>query len=171
MSVYIALGANLSSKDEAGNPMSPAQTFDAAVKALDGKGIKVTAMSGLWQSPAWPPGSNQPDYINACARISTRLDARSTLLALHDAERAFGRERSVKNAARPLDLDLLDYKGQVMEGSDIQIPHPRMLSRGFVLFPLCEIAPDWKDPIKKRAITDWIARLSLSDVEPMKRLT
>jgi len=170
MTVYIALGANLSSEDDAGRTLMPAQTFAAAASALAEQGVTVTAMSGLWQSPAWPPGSNQPDYINASARVKTHLDARQTLRALHNVERAFGRTRSVKNAARPLDLDLLDYRGQIIDAPDIEIPHPRMLTRGFVLFPLADIAPDWVDPIKKRAISDWIARLSLDDVMPMKRL-
>jgi len=171
MSVYIALGANLSSKDEAGNAVPPAQTFDSAARALKARGVNTAEVSALWQSPAWPPGSDQPDYINACARISTRLDAREALLALHDVEREFGRERGVKNAARPLDLDLLDYKGQVIAGSDIQIPHPRMLSRGFVLFPLSEVAPHWADPVHGIDIWDWIARLPLADVTHMRRLS
>lgn len=171
MSVYIALGANLSSEDASGNAMTPAQTFCVAADALNARGVCVQAMSGLWQSPAWPPGSNQPDYINACARVATDLEAKATLLVLHAVEREFGRTRSIKNAARPLDLDLLDFRGRVIGAEDIQIPHPRMLTRGFVLFPLSEVAPDWVDPIEKRAITDWIARLPLSDVEPMRRLT
>ncbi len=170
MPVYIALGANLSSEDDAGNSQSPAETFSATASALEERGIKVTAMSALWQSPAWPPGSKQPDYINACARIETTLSPRKMLRALHSVEAQFGRRRTVKNAARPLDLDLLDYGGQVIDAPDIEIPHPRMLARSFVLFPLAEVAPNWTDPRKKRAITDWIARLPLSDVMPMKRL-
>ena len=81
-----------------------------------------------------------------------------------------GRARSVKNAARTLDLDLLDYKGQITNEAMIILPHPRMLSREFVLFPLSEIAPDWTDPKKKRAIQDWIARLPLSSVAPLQRV-
>lgn len=170
MPVYIALGANLSSEDDAGTPMTPAQTFQAACEGLAVRGVVVEAISSLWQSPAWPPGSIQPDYINACARVKTDFDARQTLTVLHDVERAFGRTRSVKNAARPLDLDLLDYAGQVIDAGDIQIPHPRMLNRGFVLFPLSEVAPDWVDPIKKRAIADWTARLPLADVAPLNKI-
>jgi len=157
MAIYIALGANLSSHNARGDEIGPAETFALAFKALKTLDIHLVAMSGLWQSPAWPPGSDQPDYINACAKITTALDARQTLSALHKVEAQFGRSRSVKNAPRPLDLDLLDYKGQVIAAEAIEIPHPRMLTRGFVLFPLSEVAPNWTDPKK-------------SDVEPMKRL-
>ena len=92
------------------------------------------------------------------------------LALLHKVEAEFGRVRSVRNAARTLDLDLLDFKGQVMTATDIEIPHPRMLTRGFVLFPLQEIAPEWHDPVSRTGIMDHIARLPLADVEPMQRI-
>ncbi|MEE9348202.1 MAG: 2-amino-4-hydroxy-6-hydroxymethyldihydropteridine diphosphokinase [Robiginitomaculum sp.] len=161
MSIYIALGANLS---------NPAQTFRRAMAELEGRGVKVLSLSGLWQSPAWPAGSGQPDYINACARIKTRLSARGLLAILHDVEAQFGRARGALNAARTLDLDLLDYNGENIDAADITIPHPRMLDRAFVLFPLQEIAPQWRDPIESRSIEDWLARLPLRDVAPLTKL-
>ena len=171
MSVYIALGANLSSCNSAGVSISPKQTFEAALIELSNRGLETVAMSGLWQSPAWPAGSHQPDYINACTQISTPYSAKGTLEILHEVEALFGRTRNIKNEARPLDLDLLDFKGEVISDSRLQVPHPRMLSRAFVLFPLSEVAPHWTDPIEKRAIRDWIARLALADVDAIKRLT
>jgi len=155
--IYIAFGANLS---------NPKETFKGAIKALEARGIKIIKMSGLWQSPAWPSGSGQPDYINACAEVNFSGGARSLLDILHDVEAEFGRIRSKKNAARTLDLDLLDYKGQVIvDEPGMIVPHPRMLTRGFVLFPLAEIAPDWRDPNKRLKIDQYITRLPLTDVE------
>ena len=155
--IYIAFGANLS---------NPKVTFQSAIKALGTHGVGLVNMSGLWQSPAWPPGSNQPDYINACAVVSFDGEARALLNILHEVEAEFGRERSVKNAARPLDLDLLDFRGEVIEDKDgMIVPHPRMLTRSFVLFPLAEIAPDWRSPASRTSIEDHIARLPLADVE------
>ena len=160
--IYIAFGANLS---------NPKLTFQKAVKALEARSVKLVKMSCLWQSPAWPPGSNQPDYINACAEVEFKRGARALLYILHTVEAEFGRSRKVKNAARALDLDLLDFRGQVIEDKGgMIVPHPRMLTRGFVLFPLSEIAEDWRDPVKGRAIEDWIARLPLADVEGMDLL-
>ena len=125
--IYIAFGANLS---------NPKLTFTAAMSALEDQGVAILKMSGLWQSPAWPAGSDQPDYINACAEVDYEGSARQLLDILHKVEAEFGRERSVKNAARTLDLDLLDFRGQIIteQGGGMIIPHPRMLSRGFVLF-------------------------------------
>jgi 2-amino-4-hydroxy-6-hydroxymethyldihydropteridine diphosphokinase len=155
--IYIAFGANLS---------NPKETFLAAIKSLEARGVSIVKMSGLWQSPAWPPGSDQPDYINACAEVSFDGGARELLDILHTIEAEFGRTRKVKNAARPLDLDLLDFRGRVIEDEDgMVVPHPRMLSRGFVLFPLFEVAHDWRDPKQGRLIEDWIARLPLTDVD------
>jgi len=162
--IYIAFGANLS---------NPKLTFKAAVTALELRGVDIVKMSGLWQSPAWPPGSDQPDYINACAEVSfegegQKNNARALLDILHAVEAELGRKRTVKNAARPLDLDLLDFRGQVIEDDrGMIVPHPRMLSRGFVLFPLSEVAQDWRDPVNGINLTDWIARLPLADVSPM----
>ena len=158
--IYIAFGANLS---------NPKLTFKAAIKSLEARGVGLVKMSGLWQSPAWPPGSNQPDYINACAEVSFEGEARELLNILHAVEAELGRERTVKNAARPLDLDLLDFKGQVIEDKGgMIVPHPRMLTRGFVLFPLEEVAREWRDPVKGMSLKDWIARLPLADVEGME---
>jgi len=160
--IYIAFGANLS---------NPKSTFVAAVKALEERGVTILKMSSLWQSPAWPAGSNQPDYINACAEVDFLGSARELLDILHTVEAEFGRERSVKNAARTLDLDLLDFQGHIItDKSGMIIPHPRMLSRGFVLFPLSEIASDWVDPVKIVNIWDWIAMLPLSDVSQIDNL-
>ncbi len=157
--IYIAFGANLS---------NPKETFLAAIELLRARGVEAVKMSGLWQSPAWPPGSNQPDYINACAEVGFKGEARELLDTLHAVEAELGRKRTIKNAARSLDLDLLHFRGQVIEdASGMRVPHPRMLTRGFVLFPLEEVANDWRDPVNGMQLEDWIARLPLADVEGM----
>ena len=75
--VYIALGANLS---------NPKETFSLAVQSLEQAGVQVQAVSGLWQSPAWPAGSGQPDYINACAKLSYAGRATELLVLLQRIE-------------------------------------------------------------------------------------
>lgn len=159
--IYIAFGANLS---------NPRESFLRAVDMLAEAAIRVEAMSSLWQSPAWPAGQGQPDYINAVARVDTTLSARLLLVHLHRIESELGRVRGERNAPRTLDLDLLDCRGEVIDAPDITIPHPRMMVRGFVLFPLSEVAPDWRHPITDMSIEAAIARLPLADVAPMKCL-
>jgi 2-amino-4-hydroxy-6-hydroxymethyldihydropteridine diphosphokinase len=85
---------------------------------------------------------------------------------LHEIEAAHGRRRSARNAPRSLDLDLIDYCGQVVnpdEGSGLQLPHPRASGRAFVLLPLRDIAPHWADPLTGVALDRLIGLLSAAD--------
>jgi 2-amino-4-hydroxy-6-hydroxymethyldihydropteridine diphosphokinase len=81
------------------------------------------------------------------ASLATDLSASALLAALQALEANFGRTRGTLNAARVLDLDLLDYCGQVANTSRLVLPHPRLHERPFVLIPLAEIAPDWRHPL------------------------
>ena len=159
--IYIALGANL------GDPIA---SFTQALEQLKDRGVSIAAVSGLWQSPAWPAGHGHPDYINACAQVKFSGTARELLSILHTVEATHGRERSVINAPRQIDLDLIDFHGQYIAAKDIQIPHPRMAVRGFVLLPLSQIAPDWLHPVTDEGIQSAISKLPLNDIEPMKYL-
>jgi 2-amino-4-hydroxy-6-hydroxymethyldihydropteridine diphosphokinase len=99
----------------------------------------------LYQSA--PVGySNQPDFINAVAEISTQLSPETLLAALLNIEIEAGRERPFPNAPRVLDLDLLLYDDLTINTKNLTLPHPRMHERGFVLLPLAEIAPELSLP-------------------------
>lgn len=167
--IFIALGANQSAT-YSGETLSPKQTFLRVIEVLNASDIKVVDVSGLWQSPAWPDPNAQPCYQNAVVKVKTTLSPAKLLAFLKDLEQSFGRKRTARNAPRPLDLDIIDYDGKILNTGSLTLPHPRMCERGFVLFPLQEIAPNWHDPIKNRAIMDWIARLSLSDTLGLKSL-
>lgn len=155
--VLVALGANLPSRFG-----GPRETLEAALTALEGRGVRVCARSRWYASPPWPP-SDQPDYVNGVARVETGLDAVEVLAALHGVEAAFGRERSVPNAARPIDLDLVAHGATVLDGN-ITVPHPRLQDRAFVLLPLRDVAPHWVDPRDGRSLGDLIADLPAGDV-------
>ncbi len=157
---YIAVGGNLPGPGGG----AVAQTFADAAAWLGTVGVEAVERSGLYVSPAWPP-SDQPDYLNAVWRIETgRSDAPGSAGALmellHAAERRFGRRRegAAANAARTLDLDLVDYRGQVSPGPPV-LPHPRMDGRAFVLLPLAEIAPGWRHPVSRLPVADLVAAL------------
>ncbi len=129
---YVALGSNL------GNPV---QTVEDAIEAMASlRGSLLKAMSSLYRTA--PVGlRRQPDFINAVVALDTRLPPRELLEALFAVEARFGRERSVKNAPRTLDLDLLLHGDTVSDDPFVTLPHPRMHERAFVLAPLSEIAP------------------------------
>jgi 2-amino-4-hydroxy-6-hydroxymethyldihydropteridine diphosphokinase len=84
---------------------------------------------------------DQPDFVNAVARLQTRLPARELLAGLFEIEARHARMRSTPNAPRTLDLDLLLFADAVIHEPDLEVPHPRMHERAFVLRPLAEIAP------------------------------
>ena len=100
------------------------------------------------------PPSAQPSFVNGVALAETMLGPAALLATLHRIERRFGRMRRRRNEPRILDLDLIDYRGQVSEGSAARpvLPHPRVMERPFVLIPLREICPFWRHPVTGRPI-------------------
>ena len=92
------------------------------------------------------------------------------LARLHELEATFGRRRGQRNAARTLDLDLLDYRGRISEpGERPELPHPRLAGRAFVLLPLAEVAPGWRHPVSGQRIEALIADLPLDQrAEPLE---
>jgi 2-amino-4-hydroxy-6-hydroxymethyldihydropteridine diphosphokinase len=131
VTAYVGVGANLG--DAAGAVRN-------AIELL--RHLPVTALvahSSLYRTA--PVDSSGPDYINAVAQLSTRLTAPELLRELQRLESAAGRERPYRNAPRTLDLDLLLFGSACVESPELQVPHPRMYERAFVMVPLAEVAP------------------------------
>ena len=155
-SIFIGLGANLPHERFG----SPRRTLEAALAELDRKGVRTVRVSP-WYRTAPVPASDQPWYVNAVAEVASDLPADALLAELHAVEAAFGRARTVPNAARPIDLDLLDYHGEIAPSGPGRaiLPHPRMIGRAFVLRPLADLAPDWCHPVTGQPIGELLAAL------------
>ncbi len=130
---FVALGSNLD---------DPRAQVRRGFAALDGlPRTRVLACSSLYASA--PVGYlDQPDFVNAVAKIETELTPQALLHALLDIEHHYGRERTFQNAPRTLDLDVLLYDEVLLHEHGLTIPHPQMHKRAFVLQPLLEIQPD-----------------------------
>jgi len=162
--ILIGLGANLASPEFG----APPRSLEAAISLMAERGLRIIARSRWYRSAPVPP-SDQPWFVNGVVAVETALEPAVLLELLHDIEARFGRVRREKNAARVLDLDLLDYDGRVSaEGGTPVLPHPRLHERGFVLRPLAEISPDWRHPRMRRTVPALIAALPPeSTAEPL----
>jgi 2-amino-4-hydroxy-6-hydroxymethyldihydropteridine diphosphokinase len=119
-----------------------------------------------WYRTAPVPASDQPWYVNVVAEVATGLPADDLLTLLHEIEDLFGRVRSVPNASRLIDLDLLDYRGEIAPPAPgkATLPHPRMTDRAFVLRPLADLAPEWRHPVSGTPIRDLLKALPADQV-------
>lgn len=132
MKVVLALGANL------GNPKQ--QISDAIVKI--GEIVNIAKISSLYETAPFQVKDKQPNYINAVLVGDTELQPKELIHKLLDIEAQLGRERSFQNAARTIDIDIIDYEGFFLESDELTLPHPRAHERRFVLEPWAEIEPD-----------------------------
>lgn len=112
-------------------------------------------------------GPPQPDYLNGCAILQTTLSPSALLQTLLSIEKQFGRERRERWGPRTLDLDLLLVDNLILDSPTLQIPHPRMRDRAFVLVPLAEIAANWVEPISGKAIAELVQTVDCSGVHKM----
>ena len=138
---YLGIGGNL--VPDGYDNLSSA--LEAAIDRINQ--IAPVLQRSRWYKTAPVPISDQPDFLNAVLAVETGLSASGLLGQLHRIEAGFGRVRSVRNAARVLDIDILFYGDQIINSESLQIPHPRLHTRAFVLRPLCEIAPDFIHPV------------------------
>jgi 2-amino-4-hydroxy-6-hydroxymethyldihydropteridine diphosphokinase len=138
--------------------------LEAAFQELARRGVRILRVSP-WYKTAPVPASDQPWYQNAVIEVATDLGPDELLATLHEVEQAFGRVRTVANAARMIDLDLLDFCGEIApEGPGrATLPHPRLAERGFVLRPLADLAPDWRHPVTGQPIQALLAALPFGE--------
>jgi 2-amino-4-hydroxy-6-hydroxymethyldihydropteridine diphosphokinase len=151
----IALGSNLG---------QPHEILRSALNAIaTTPGITLSAQSSVYQTAA--VGPPQPDYLNACAVLETSLSPQDLLHKLLAIETQFGRVRRERWGPRLLDLDLLLFGDRIIHTETLQVPHPRMNDRAFVLVPLAEIAPDWIEPVSGLAIAQLLQQCDPSGVD------
>ncbi len=156
--IFLGIGSNLSSSygDRFYN-------IDLSISYLESYGILLVKKSSYYETPSYPDIS-KPKFINVVISVKTNLPPVDLMSVLIFIERKIERERKKKNDPRTCDIDILDYKGQIIsseyEDNEFTIPHKKLSFRNFVLYPLKEISPKWKHPETNEFIDDLIDKLS-----------
>ena len=161
--MLIAIGANLPGPDGS----APLETCRRAVRKLELLPGLGRCRLSRWYETAPVPPSGQPNYINAVARFEGTPDPEWTLIQLHRIEGEAGRVRGEPNAARSLDIDIVDIGGLVRDRPDPVLPHPRAHQRAFVLLPLADVAPNWVHPRLNRDLHDLIRALPPQEIRQL----
>lgn len=156
--VYLSLGSNLGSREE---------NIARAIDALGSRGVRVTRQSSMYETEPVEV-TDQPWFLNCVIEAETELEPAALMHVLLSIEREMGRERVVPKGPRLIDMDILLYASQVIHDHDLEIPHPRMAQRKFVLAPLVEIAPDAVHPTLDRTAQDLLQ--SISDAGEVKKM-
>ena len=166
--IILGIGANLS-HPKIGPPRA---SCGAALNILKKSDVYIVQRSPWYESKPVPI-SDQPWYINGVVTVTTSLQPSALMQRLLAIELGLGRERSVPNAPRTLDLDILAYGDRIIDEADdsdlqLKIPHPRMHLRSFVINPLCDISPTWTHPILRCSAT--VLRDALPTDQNIRRL-
>ena len=145
--VYIALGSNVGDR---------AAMLERAIAAMNSAGIRVSRQSSFYVTePVNAPG--QAWFLNAVVEAETSLLPLQLLHALLRIERELGRRRITPHGPRTIDLDILFYGSSVIRSKELQVPHPRLSERRFVLVPLAQIAPEFRHPALHKSVTQLLA--------------
>ena len=145
--VYLGLGSNLGDRE---------QNIRTAIQHLNAAQVTVDKLSPIYETE--PEGvQEQGLFLNAVVEVSTEMRPLQLLQVINKIEALMKRTRTIRNGPRVIDIDILFYQSAVVQSPELTIPHPRLYQRRFVLAPLADLAPNWRDPVSKKTITELLA--------------
>jgi len=139
---YLLLGSNM------GNSKASLSKAVVQIEKLIGK---ITRQSGLYSTAAWG-NTKQPDFLNQVIIVETELSAPQTMATILNIEKKMGRIRTIKNAPRVIDIDILFFNKEMINQAELVIPHPEIQNRRFVLVPLNQLSPNLKHPALNKTV-------------------
>ncbi|TBH20746.1 2-amino-4-hydroxy-6-hydroxymethyldihydropteridine diphosphokinase [Thermus thermamylovorans] len=157
MLAYVALGANLGNRS---GYLLQALSFLSRLPQT-----RLVRLSPVYETE--PVGPPQPPYLNLVAEVETGLSPQDLLQALLRIERALGRKRRERWGPRTIDLDLLLYGDLVLREEGLEVPHPRLHERAFILVPLCDLVPEGRHPLLGQTFAELLASLDRRGVHPL----
>ena len=157
--IYLGIGSNLGDRFK---------NIEKAKISLTENQITIIKSSSYYETPSWP-NIDYPKFLNIVLKVKTNLDAINLLNICKKIEKSLGRKKTSKNSPRECDIDILDYNKMNNIVKNINLPHPRMHKRNFVLIPLFEIDKNWIHPRSKQHIKSLILTLSNTDITSIKQ--
>lgn len=146
--VFLGLGSNLGDREK---------NLRLALEHLEGEVGELVEISAIYHTAPWGK-TDQPAFFNQVVRMQTDLEAPALMRRLLQIEQRMGRKRQERMGPRIIDLDILFYDDAVVDEPSLQIPHPRLEQRNFVLVPLREMAPHWKHPVSGLTMEELLSR-------------
>ena len=139
--VYLLLGSNMGDSE---------QMLAVATSMIEKNIGKLVKSSSIYRTAAWGK-EEQPDFLNQIIIVSSSLSSSTVLKEMFGIEKEMGRIRTIKNAARVIDIDMLFFNDEIIQTENLTVPHPQIQNRRFVLVPLAEIAADFQHPLLKKS--------------------
>jgi 2-amino-4-hydroxy-6-hydroxymethyldihydropteridine diphosphokinase len=142
--IYLGLGSNVGDREDA---------LQRAITCLNSDDLRITRLSPVYETSA-RDFTDQPSFLNMVVQAETSLLPMRLLLRVLNIEKRLGRKRTIAKGPRTIDIDILLYGSAVVRTPQLEIPHPRLSERRFVLEPMCEIAPDLRHPVLLRSMRE-----------------
>ena len=157
--IYLALGSNLGNRKN---------NIEKAKFSLIENNIQILQISSYYETLSWPNPRN-PKFLNIVLEVVSNITPSNLIKICKKIEKKLGRKKTSRNSPRKCDIDIIDFSNFNMK-SDVILPHPRMHTRNFVLFPLFELNKNWRHPILKQNIKKLINALPKKDIRSIKQI-
>ena len=163
--IYLNIGSNLPSK-EGGRKINILK----AINHLKKLKLNIIKISSFYETPSYPNNAD-PKFINLCVKLESNLKASELINEIKNIEKKLGRVRLKKNEPRICDIYIIDFNGEIINNGKLEVPHPRLHLRNFVIYPLKEIEPNWVHPLFNKKIDSFFQELDKNSHNEITRLS
>ena len=162
--IHLNIGSNLNSKFG-----TKFENISIGINLLINSKLRINKISNFYETPSYP-NKKFPKYANIGLLAEYGFSHTKLLAEIRLIEKKIGRTKSIKNSPRVCDIDIIDFYGTIINNKQLNLPHPRLTERNFVLYPIKEIDPDWVHPVLNRNVDFFINQLNQNSRIEITRL-